>query len=76
MEEVKYSRSEVMMLMTLLVLVIPYIVMAVRKVYSEWTRINMIGKEQPPVEEPTYEDMIVDPGTPDSTEERYLLLYQ
>ena len=44
MEEVKYSRSEVMMLMTLLVLVIPYIVMAVRKVYSEWTRINMIGK--------------------------------
>ena len=44
MEEVKYSRSEVMMLMTLLVLAIPYIVMAVRKVYSEWTRINMIGK--------------------------------
>ena len=43
-EEVKYSRSEVMMLMTLLVLAIPYIVMAVRKVYSEWTRINMIGK--------------------------------
>ena len=44
MEEVKCSRSEVMMLMTLLVLAIPYIVMAVRKVYSEWTRINMIGK--------------------------------
>ena len=44
MEEVKYSRSEVMMLMTLLVLVIPYIWMAVRKVYSEWTRISMIGK--------------------------------
>ena len=43
MEEVKYSRSEVMMLMTLLVLVIPYIWMAVRKVYSEWTRISMIG---------------------------------
>ena len=43
MEEVKYSRSEVMMLMTLLVLVIPYIWMAVRKVYSEWTRISMLG---------------------------------
>ncbi|CAE7936749.1 CARNS1, partial [Symbiodinium sp. KB8] len=43
MEEVKYSRSEVMMLMTLLVLVIPYIWMAARKVYSEWTRISMIG---------------------------------
>ena len=44
MEEVKYSRSEVMMLLTLLVLVIPYIWMAMRKVYSEWTRISMIGK--------------------------------
>ena len=43
MEEVKYSRSEVMMLLTLLVLVIPYIWMAMRKVYSEWTRISMIG---------------------------------
>ena len=43
MEEVKYSRSEVMMLMTLLVLVIPYIWMVMRKVYSEWTRISMIG---------------------------------
>ncbi|CAE7843483.1 unnamed protein product [Symbiodinium microadriaticum] len=43
MEEVKYSRSEVMMLVTLLVLVIPYIWMAVRKVYSEWTRISMLG---------------------------------
>ena len=42
-EEVKYSRSEVMMLVTLLVLVIPYIWMAVRRVYSEWTRISMIG---------------------------------
>ena len=29
-------------------------------------------EEQPPTEEPTYEDMIVDPGTPDSTEERTL----
>ena len=28
------------------------------------------AKEQPPVYESTYEDMIVDPGTPDSTEER------
>ncbi|OLQ12776.1 hypothetical protein AK812_SmicGene3255 [Symbiodinium microadriaticum] len=44
MEEVKYSRSEVMMLITVLVLVIPYIYMAVRKVYGEWTRISMIGK--------------------------------
>ncbi|OLP79315.1 hypothetical protein AK812_SmicGene40408 [Symbiodinium microadriaticum] len=30
------------------------------------------AEEQPPAEEPTYEDMIVDPGTPDSTEERTL----
>ena len=44
MEEVKYSRSEVMMLLTLLVLVIPYIWMGMRKIYSEWTRISMIGK--------------------------------
>ena len=44
MEEVKYSRSEVMMLLTLLVLVIPYIWIAMRKVYSEWTRVSMIGK--------------------------------
>ena len=44
MEEVKYSRSEVMMLLTLLVLVIPYIWMAMRKVYSEWMRISMLGK--------------------------------
>ena len=44
MEEVKYLRSEVMMLLTLLVLVIPYIWMAMRKIHSEWTRISMIGK--------------------------------
>ena len=44
MEEVKYSRSEVMMLLTLLVLVIPYIWMAMRKVYNEWERISMLGK--------------------------------
>ena len=37
MEEVKYSRSEVMMLLTLLVLVIPYI-------WMEWMRISMLGK--------------------------------
>ena len=54
MEEVKYSRSEVMMLLTLLVLVIPYIWMAMRKVYSEWTRISMIGK----VRQGTYQQQL------------------
>ena len=44
MEEVKYSRSEVMMLLTLLVLVIPYLWMLLRKVYAEWERISMLGK--------------------------------
>ena len=33
-----------MMLLTLLVLVIPYIWMALRKIHSEWTRVSMIGK--------------------------------
>ena len=44
MEEVKYTRSEVMMLMTLLVLLVPYIWMLMRKVYAEWERISMLGK--------------------------------
>ena len=44
MEEVKYTRSEVMMLMTLLVLLVPYIWMLMRKAYAEWERISMLGK--------------------------------
>ena len=44
MEEAKYSRSEVAMLVTVLLLVIPYVWIAVKRIHKEWTRITMIGK--------------------------------
>ncbi|OLP77140.1 hypothetical protein AK812_SmicGene42834 [Symbiodinium microadriaticum] len=44
MEEAKYSRTEVAMLVTVLLLVIPYVWIAVKRIHSEWTRITMIGK--------------------------------
>ena len=44
MEEAKYSRAEVAMLVTVLLLVIPYVWIAVRRIHKEWARITMIGK--------------------------------
>ncbi|OLP76286.1 hypothetical protein AK812_SmicGene43799 [Symbiodinium microadriaticum] len=42
-EEAKYSSTEVAMVVTVLLLVIPYVWMAVKRIHSEWTRIMMIG---------------------------------
>ena len=44
MEEAKYSSTEVAMIVTVLLLAIPYVWMAVKRIHSEWTRIMMIGK--------------------------------
>ena len=44
MDDGKYSRNEVAMVVTVLLLIIPYVWMFGKKVYSEWTRISLIGK--------------------------------
>ena len=44
MEEAKYSKSEVAMLVTVLLLVIPYVWTVAKRIHKEWTRLMMIGK--------------------------------
>ncbi|CAE7408206.1 unnamed protein product, partial [Symbiodinium sp. CCMP2456] len=44
MDDGKYSRNEVAMVVTVLLLIIPYVWMIGRKVHSEWTRIMLVGK--------------------------------
>ena len=44
MEETKYSRTEVAMLVTVLLLLIPYAWNVSRRIYQEWSRLTMIGK--------------------------------
>ena len=40
MEETKYSRTEVAMLVTVLLLVIPYIWNVARRIHTEWNRLD------------------------------------
>ena len=44
MEEAKYSRTEVAMLVTVLLVVIPYVWNVARRTHKEWTRLMMVGK--------------------------------
>ncbi|CAE7636561.1 secG [Symbiodinium sp. KB8] len=44
MEEAKYSRTEVAMIVTVLLLVIPYVLMVAKRIHQEWIRLTMVGK--------------------------------
>ena len=44
MQESKYSRTEVAMLVTVLLLVIPYVWNVARRIHKEWNRLMMVGK--------------------------------